>query len=230
MIDRADVLALFSSQFWVADIAQLKEAGVSAAHHHESAATRDDRRRAPRHRPPRRQRGDVRVQGDGAAAARRTDGRSSSGVTAGALHGLRQMPRSIVEITVPEDRRSVMPAWGRLVRTSWIDADATSQTRDDGLRVATPAADAVPPGPDVQRPPLRAGRRGLLAPRPRHAGRRRRLPGRRPAQGKCRRDPVRALAGEDGRTRPDRARAASSSTSSTPSAVPACPSPSGSTR
>ena len=61
-----------------------------------------------------------------------------SGVTAAALHGMRQMPRSIVEVTVPEDRTVVMPPWGRQTETSWIDDDRDIHERDDGLRVATP--------------------------------------------------------------------------------------------
>ncbi len=62
-----------------------------------------------------------------------------SGVSAGVLHGLRDMPRRPVEITVREGRRVTMPHWGRLVRTSWIDSlrDVHGE-RDDLLRVATP--------------------------------------------------------------------------------------------
>jgi hypothetical protein len=61
-----------------------------------------------------------------------------SGASAGALHGLRQMPRRIVECTIQETRRVVMPPWGRVHLTSWVDPDRDVATRGDGLRVATP--------------------------------------------------------------------------------------------
>lgn len=137
MIDRADVLAIFSSQFWVADIAQLKEAGVSAR-----TITRARQRGTIVGVLP----GIVRLAGSEltfeskAMALQLHAGEKAflSGVTAGALHGMRQMPRSFLEITVPEVSRAVMPRWGRVSRTSWIDPDRDVQVRDDGLRVATP--------------------------------------------------------------------------------------------
>ena len=137
MIDRADVLAIFSSQFWVADIAQLKEAGVSAR-----TITRARQRGTIVGVLP----GIVRLAGSEltfeskAMALQLHAGEKAflSGVTAGALHGMRQMPRSFLEITVPEVSRAVMPRWGRVSRTSWIDPDRDVQERDDGLRVATP--------------------------------------------------------------------------------------------
>ena len=136
MIDRADVLALFSSQFWVADIAQLKELGVSPR-----TVTEPGRGAIVGVLP-----GIVRLAGaeetfrSRAMALLLHAGAESflSGASAGVVHGLRQMPRSYVEITVPEDRPVVMPAWGRQVRTSWIDPSRDVQERADGLRVATP--------------------------------------------------------------------------------------------
>ena len=137
MIDRADVLALFSSQFWVADIAQLKQLGVS-----------------PRSITRARERGTivgvlpgiVRLAGTEETFRSRAKalllhaGEEAflSGASAGVLYGLRQMPRSFVEVTVKEDRRAVMPAWGRLVRTSWIEPARDVQARADGLTVASP--------------------------------------------------------------------------------------------
>lgn len=61
-----------------------------------------------------------------------------SGTSAGVFHGLRQMPRRPVEITVRETRKVKMPEWGRLVRTSWIDEARDVQAREDGLRIAAP--------------------------------------------------------------------------------------------
>ncbi|MGH9270872.1 MAG: hypothetical protein ACRDZ2_06340 [Ilumatobacteraceae bacterium] len=61
-----------------------------------------------------------------------------SGFSAGALYGLRQMPRRIVECTIGEDRRATMPSWGRVHLTSWVDPDRDVTVRADGLRVATP--------------------------------------------------------------------------------------------
>jgi hypothetical protein len=137
VIDRADVLALFSSQFWVADIAQLKELGIGAR-----TITRARRRGTIVGVLP----GIVRMAGaedtfrSRAMALQLHAGGQSylSGPSAGVLHGLRQMPRSFVEVTVPEDQPVVMPAWGRQVRTSWTDPERDVQTRPDGLRVASP--------------------------------------------------------------------------------------------
>ncbi|MET0460124.1 MAG: hypothetical protein ABW195_12815 [Ilumatobacteraceae bacterium] len=131
------MLAIFSTQFWVADIGQLKEAGVSP-----STITRARQRGVVVGVLP----GIVRIAGaeetfeSKAMALQLHAGEKSflSGVTAGALHGMRQMPRSFLEVTVPEDRTVVMPPWGRLTETSWIDDERDVQERDDGLRVATP--------------------------------------------------------------------------------------------
>ena len=61
-----------------------------------------------------------------------------SGFSAGVVHGLRQMPKRIVECTIGEDRRATMPAWGRVHLTSWVDSHRDVMVRPDGLRVATP--------------------------------------------------------------------------------------------
>ena len=47
-------------------------------------------------------------------------------------------PGRFVEVTVPEDQPRRDAAWGRQVRTSWMDPERDVQTRPDGLRVATP--------------------------------------------------------------------------------------------
>lgn len=61
-----------------------------------------------------------------------------SGPSAGALYGLRRMPRSFVEITVEQQRRISLPPGSRLVFTSWIDDRRDVRTRSDGLRIASP--------------------------------------------------------------------------------------------
>jgi hypothetical protein len=62
-----------------------------------------------------------------------------SGPTAAALRGLRGMPRSTVELTLPErERPRRRPRWARLVYASWIDPDVDFEVRGDGLRVARP--------------------------------------------------------------------------------------------
>ena len=234
MIDRADVLALFSSQFWVADIAQLKDAGVSARARSPGLAQRGhDRRRAARR----------------SSASAGSPETFESRAMALQLHagepGVPERRHAPARCTAcarcrGRSSRSPCPRTSAAGHAGVGSADrrragstptATSSIRPDGLRVATPAADAVPPGPDVQRPPLRAGRRGRLAPRSRHPEPTPPTTWRRSAaSGKWGVTRLRALAGEDGRCAPGRARAASSSTSSTRCAAPACPNPSASIR
>ena len=137
VINHPDVLHLFSSQHWVASVDQLLRVPVSSR-------TVERARRAgtlttvlP---------GIVRVTGSPesfvsqAMALQLYVGAEAfvSGVSAGVLHGLRNMPRNPIELTVREDRRVTMPAWGRLSRTSWIEEPRDVQLRNDGLRVATP--------------------------------------------------------------------------------------------
>ena len=54
------------------------------------------------------------------------------------LHGLRGMPTEQIEIAVNESHQPLLPRPHRLVRTSWIVEGRDVDTRDDGLRVATP--------------------------------------------------------------------------------------------
>ena len=137
VINRPEVLHLFTSQHWVASVDQLVQLPVSSR-------TVERARRAgtlttvlP---------GIVRVAGSResfvsqAMALQLYVGAESfvSGVSAGVLHGLRKMPHRPIELTVREDRRVTMPSWGRLSRTSWIEEPRDVQVRDDGLRVATP--------------------------------------------------------------------------------------------
>ena len=61
-----------------------------------------------------------------------------SGPTAGALRGLRGMPRESIEVTILERRRATLPAPHRLVLTSWIDEERDVETRVDGIRLAKP--------------------------------------------------------------------------------------------
>jgi len=137
VINRPEVLHLFTSQHWVASVDQLVQLPVSSR-------TVERARRAgtlttvlP---------GIVRVAGSResfvsqAMALQLYVGAEAfvSGVSAGVLHGLRKMPHRPIELTVREDRRVTMPSWGRLSRTSWIEEPRDVQVRDDGLRVATP--------------------------------------------------------------------------------------------
>jgi hypothetical protein len=61
-----------------------------------------------------------------------------SGPTAGVLHGLRNMTRTTIEVTLPEWRQIGLPTWARQVRTSWFDADADIVEHPAGFRVAHP--------------------------------------------------------------------------------------------
>ena len=137
VINRPDVLHLFTSQHWVASIEQLHCLGVSP-----STIQRAKRARASCE--PTLPREYVRVAGTEASFCSRAMslqlhvGATSfiSGVSAGVLHGLRQMPQQPVEITTRQRRHATMPSWGRLVYTSWIDPQRDVQTRPDGVRVA----------------------------------------------------------------------------------------------
>ena len=61
-----------------------------------------------------------------------------SGCTAGALHGLRKMPRRPLEITISMKNRVRCPSWARFVGSSWIDLERDATVRTDGLRLASP--------------------------------------------------------------------------------------------
>lgn len=137
MIDREDVLALFASQHWVADLHQLQGLGVSLSTIKRARSRWTVERVLP---------GVVRLASSPwtfeskAMALQLHAGPRSfvSGVSAGALQHLRGMPRSSVEITVPESNPVRVPEWARLVHTSWIDVGRDVQHRADGLRVASP--------------------------------------------------------------------------------------------
>lgn len=60
-----------------------------------------------------------------------------SGPTAARLYGLRSMPSSPVEYTIRIQYRPIVPAWARLVRSSWPDRDERP-ARDDGFVLASP--------------------------------------------------------------------------------------------
>lgn len=136
-MNRPDVLAFLAQHHWVASVRQLAALGVSEA--------------ALEH--AKRQgvvvgiaRGIVSVAGvelsweARALAAQLAAGREAfvSGPSAGVVHGLRNMPRRRIEISIHERRRATLPPWGRLLRTSWIDEQRDVAERNDGLRVATP--------------------------------------------------------------------------------------------
>lgn len=59
-----------------------------------------------------------------------------SGPTAAKLMGLRRMPDQTIEFTTTEVHPITVPAWARLVRTSWGD-DEERLVRADSLRVAS---------------------------------------------------------------------------------------------
>ena len=137
MIDRPDVLALFARQHWVAGLRQLDALGIS-----RSAVDRAAQRGAlvRVHRNVVRV-GAVELDLPGRAlAVQLALGPIAfvSGTTAGVLHGLRGMPRDIVEVTVDEQHRSVLPGAHRIVVTSWIEEARDVQQRPDGIRVASP--------------------------------------------------------------------------------------------
>ena len=136
-MNRPDVLALFAAQHWVAAWHQLQQLGIT-----RSAVSRA-RQRGLVTSPVR---GVVAVAGvelslaGRALAAQLAAGSEAfvSGPTAGALRGLRNMPRQRIEVTIPEHRRVELPPGHRLVRTSWIDEPRDVESRADGLRLATP--------------------------------------------------------------------------------------------
>jgi hypothetical protein len=137
VIERPEVLALLARQHWVVGLRQLDALGVS-----RSAVDRAVRAGALArvHRNVVRL-GAVELDLAGRAlAVQLAVGRGAfvSGATAGALHGLRGMPHDLVEVTVHEQQRSVLPGDHRIVVTSWIDEARDVQAREDGIRVASP--------------------------------------------------------------------------------------------
>lgn len=137
VINRTEVLHLFMTQHGVASVEQLRALPVSL-----DAIQRARRQGTVVNVLP----GIVRLAGtDESFVSRATtlllhvgDGSFISGVSAGVLHGLRNMPRQAVDVTAMQRRRVTMPEWGRLEYTSWIDEQRDVQVRADGLRVASP--------------------------------------------------------------------------------------------
>lgn len=134
-MDRPQVLHLFGRQYGVASVEQLITIGMSA-----STIARARRRGALITVLP----GVVSLAGfpstfeSRAMALVRWRGDCFlSGTTAAALYGLRSMPRTRLELTVPEACRRRVPSWARLVRTSWSD-EVDVVLRPDGLRIASP--------------------------------------------------------------------------------------------
>ena len=137
MINRPAVLALFASQHWVASIDQLLELGVS-----QSTINRACRDGLLVKVMP----GVVRLGGGEDSFLARAmalqlhvgDSGFISGVSAGVLHGLRNMPTQRVEITAEGRRRVTVPSWGRVETSNWMLVADVAMVRPDGLRVATP--------------------------------------------------------------------------------------------
>lgn len=131
------VVEFLAHHHWVASTAQLRAIGVS------KTALQHARRTGLLSTPVRGvvalAAADLTLEGL-ALAAQLATGREAfvSGPTAGALHGLRAMPRVRVELTIRETRRLSPPPWCRLVRTSWIEDERDVLVRADGLRVASP--------------------------------------------------------------------------------------------
>lgn len=137
MINRPAVLALLASQQWVASIDQLVALSVSTSTIERACRDGVLVRVMP---------GVVRLAGSEdsfvsrAMALQLHVGATSyiSGVSAGVLHGLRNMPRQRVEITAQRRRRVAIPPWGRLETSNWVQVDEAAVERPDGLRVASP--------------------------------------------------------------------------------------------
>ncbi len=138
VMNRPEVLKLFARQHWVASTAQLEQLDVTLR------ATDRARRRGLVTAVMRGvvQVADVELTFEGRALAAQLgagDRAFVSGPTAGALHGLRQMPKHRIEVTIPQRRRATLPSWCRLVRTAWINEERDiAPVRGDGLRLATP--------------------------------------------------------------------------------------------
>jgi hypothetical protein len=129
-------MELLRGQGWVASIDQLGTLGVGAA-----AVSRARRRGLVDALAP----GVVGLRGawdsfEGrvwAALLIGGGGAFVSGPTAARLYGLRGMPVSPAEVTIPETAHRHVPPWIRLVKTSWTD-DEACPARPDGLVVASP--------------------------------------------------------------------------------------------
>ena len=136
-MNRPEVLALLARQHWVVGVRQLDDLHIS-----RSAVSRAIAAGALArvHRGVLRlAHAEVTFEGT-ALAAQLALGPTAfvSGPSAGVLHGLRGMPRAPVEITVDEQHHSELVWEHRIVRTSWLEEERDVETRDDGIRVASP--------------------------------------------------------------------------------------------
>ncbi|MFV0308494.1 MAG: hypothetical protein ACK5OX_12200 [Desertimonas sp.] len=137
MVISPQIMDLLSRQHWVADVGQLVECGVSPR-----TITRARRARLLAPLLP----GIVHLAGAPLTFEGRAMGLQLyaaapsylSGPTAARLLGIRGMPTTRLEITVPQARQLQLPRWARSVRSSWFDDDLDVVERPDGLRVAHP--------------------------------------------------------------------------------------------
>jgi hypothetical protein len=136
-MNRPEVVQFLAQHHWVASIEQLRELKVSKsalAH-----ARRTGRVRSPVQGVVVVPGVELSLEGRALLAQLAAGGPAFvSGPTAGALHGLRSMPTSTIEITIRERRTFVAPPACRVVRTSWLVEERDVVTREDGIRVASP--------------------------------------------------------------------------------------------
>ncbi len=138
VMSRPEVLSLFARQYWVASVWQLRQLGVSKDAIRHACGVELILRIVPGvYQVP-----SARLGIEGRCMVLQLlapNGSFISGPTAGRLYGLRRMPSSPVEITVPHHVRRVVPPWARLVTCSSIVAGRDVVWRDDGIAVASPA-------------------------------------------------------------------------------------------
>ena len=136
-MNHPELMRFLAGQHWVASTSQLRELGVT------KTALQHARRTGLLVTPARRVVAlagiELSFEGRAMLAQLAAGGAAFvSGPSAGALHGLRDMPRSTLEITVKQRRRVDLPSWCRLMWTSWINEERDVVVRPDGLRVASP--------------------------------------------------------------------------------------------
>lgn len=137
MINRPEVLSLFTRQHNVAAVRQLERLGVNRSSAYRSCANGTiERVHLGVYKLP-----GIELDFLGTALALQLlAGETAflSGPTAGAIHGLRNMPRSPIEVSVRESHRSDLPRPHHARRTTWDEEGRDVQHRHDGIRVATP--------------------------------------------------------------------------------------------